>query len=177
VSRPPPPRSTTIKPCSLDLCPLATLRVPEGAVRPRLRVRSRSFSASVASEQESSPFTDRRWDRRERAPPRPPSAPPTGADQSTTRRSTKPIRLRRVTQSKPVRARGRRVVSFLEWRPHVGGPGRRLWGADLPAGSTDTIEDRSTSWTGATTLRPGRSRTSSRPRSVLRSGRCAKEAS
>ena len=37
--------------------------------------------------------------------------------------------------------------------------------------------DQSTSWTEATTLRPGRSRTSSRPRSVLRSGRCAKEVS
>jgi hypothetical protein len=176
VSRPPPPRSTAIKPCSLDLCPLATLRVPERAVRQRLRVRSRSFSASVASEQESSPLTDRRRDRRERAPPRP-SAPPTGADQSTTRRSTKPIRLRRVTQSKPVRARGRRVVRALSnGGPTSEGQGA-VSGALIPAGSTDTIEDRSTSWTEATTLRPGRSRTSSRPRSVLRSGRCAKEAS
>ena len=42
---------------------------------------------------------------------------------------------------------------------------------------TDTVTDQSTSWPEATTLRPGRSRTSSRPRSLLRSGRCPKEAS
>ena len=99
------------------LVSVATVRAPDRAVRPRLRVQSRSHSASAASEQESPPLMDRSRDRRERGPPRL-SAPPTAA------------------------------------------------GAD-----------QSTSWTEATTLRPGRSRTSSRPRSVLRSGRCAKEAS
>jgi hypothetical protein len=48
---------------------------------------------------------------------------------------------------------------------------------NLPEGSSDTVANESKSWIEATTLRPGRSRTSSRPRSVLRSGRCAKEAS
>jgi len=101
---------------------------------PRLSVRSRSFSASVASEQESSLLTDRRRDRRERAPRdhrhlRRQQTP------STTRRSTKPIRLRGVTQSEPVRARERRLVrAFSKWRPHVGGPGRRLWSAESHRG-------------------------------------------
>jgi hypothetical protein len=68
------------------------------------------------------------------------------------------------------------VRAFSNGGPTSEGQGA-VSGALIPAGSTDTIEDRSTSWTEATTLRPGRSRTSSRPRSVLRSGRCAKEAS
>jgi hypothetical protein len=50
---------------------------------------------------------------------------------------------------------------------------RRGAGPSTPTPTSST----STSGTEATTLRPGRSRTSSRPRSVLRSGRCAKEAS
>jgi hypothetical protein len=57
------------------------------------------------------------------------------------------------------------------------GPGSVSSAPNLRVGFTDTVADKSTSWTEATTLRPGRSRTSSRPRPVLRSGRCAKEAS
>jgi hypothetical protein len=52
---------------------------------------------------------------------------------------------------------------------------RPLANSDLAA--LRTVADQSTSWTEATTLRPGRSQTSARPRSVRRSGRCAKEAS
>ena len=67
--------------------------------------------------------------------------------------------------------------AFSNGGPTSEGQGAVSGALNLSAGSTDTIEDRSTSWTEATTLRPGRSRTSSRPRSVLRLGRCAKEAS
>ena len=67
--------------------------------------------------------------------------------------------------------------AFSNGGPSSEGQGAVSGALNLTAGSTDTIEDQSTSWTEATTLRPGRSRTSSRPRSVLRSGRCAKEAS
>ena len=133
MSRPPPPRSTTIKPCSLDLCPLATLRVSKRAVRPRLSVRSRSFSASVASEQESSPLTDGPRDRRERAPR---DHRHLRRQQTRPRRDVPPSRSGCVAS--PNRSRqgsGKESrESFLEWRPHVGGPGRRLWSAESHRG-------------------------------------------
>ena len=74
------------------LVSVATVRAPDRAVRPRLRVQSRSHSASAASEQESPPLMDRSRDRRERGPPRL-STPPTaaGADQSTSWKRGQPL--------------------------------------------------------------------------------------
>jgi hypothetical protein len=94
--------------------------------------------------------------------------------------STQPFRPRGVTRSKPISTfeKGERLISFSNGGLTPEGP-QRLSGAapNLPGWFTDTVADQSSSWTEATTLRPGWSRTSSRARSVLRSGRCAKEAS
>ena len=133
MSRPPPPRSTTIKPCSLDLCPLATLRVPERTVRPRLSVRSRS--------------SQRAW-RVNRSRHR--SQIDAGIDVSAllatigTSDGSRPVhdatfhQADRAAWRHPIEARqgsGKESrESFLEWRPLVGGPGRRLWSAESHRG-------------------------------------------
>jgi hypothetical protein len=66
------------------------------------------------------------------------------------------------------------VSAFSNGGPTPEGQGGRLWGEESPRGVHRHRRSQSTSLDRGTTLRLDRTRTSSRPRSVLRSGRCAK---